>query len=89
MHREQSKSAFWRLKVAPVAHIVDLKAPHFVRSLCSIWGPLIPPIEALRANVACEYPENRISKSQIEKPSTCCRHKCNANASAPVVGYAA
>jgi hypothetical protein len=47
---------------------------------------LIPPIKALRPNVAFEYPENRFSKSQIEKPTTRCRHKCNANASAPVVG---
>jgi hypothetical protein len=69
-----------------VAHIVYLKAPHVVRSLRSIWSPLIPPIKAFRPNVAFEYPENSLSKSQIEEPSTRRRHKCNANTSPPVVG---
>ena len=79
-------SSFWYFKVAPIAHIVYLEAPHFVRSLRSIWGPLIPAIKAVRPNVAFEYPENRFSKSQIEKPRTRCRYECNAKASAPVVG---
>ena len=85
-HLQHSKSAFRCLKVAPITHIIHLEAPPFFRSLRSIRGPLIPPIKALRANVACEYPENRFSKFQIEKPSPRCGDKCNAHAPAPVVG---
>jgi|SRR5215469_12122609 len=83
---QYSKSAVRCLKVTPIAHIVYLKAPPFFCSLSSVWDPLIPAIKPLRPNVAYEYPENRITKSQIEKPSTRCRHKCDANATPPVVG---
>jgi hypothetical protein len=36
--------------------------------------------------LSASHPENRTSKSRVEKPSTSCRHKCNANAATPVVG---
>jgi hypothetical protein len=71
---------------ALVADFVDLYTPHQVCSTQAISRPPIDPVKALRTNVARQYPQNRIPKSEIEKASTSCRHKCNANTAAPLIG---
>ena len=74
------------LKGALVADFVDLYAPHQVCPTQSIRRPSIHPVKALRSNVARQYPQSRIPKSEIEKASTSRRYKCNANTAAPLIG---
>src|SRR6266404_5051476 len=78
------RNGAWCLKSAPVADFVYRYAPHRVCSTQAIGCPPIDLIKALSANVTCEDPQNRTSKSESEKAGTSGRHKGDANSPAPL-----
>lgn len=60
-----------------------MNSPHRICSADAIGYPLIDPVEALRARVACEHPEKGVLKSEFEKICPSSRDECRSDPPAP------
>jgi len=80
------RKRLWCLESALITDFIDGYIPHYICSALAIRFPPVRLIELLCANVTRQDPQDRPSKSDLEKVGASGRHKSDTNPLAPLFG---